>query len=216
MTNNDFTPQNNAQDNTQDQPLNFNKEPQQTAPEQNPHYSSPYTNQSSQREPYYGQPAPQQPQPQYQAPQPQQSQYQAPQQAPYGYGAPTPQQPYYNQAPQQNPYQQNAPRKNNSFAITAFVLGLAQILLWWAWVPTPLAVVFGHIALSQIKRTNEDGRVFALIGLILGYVGVFLSVVFLFSFFIFWASVFDGSSGYNDYSEYGYDENCYTCGSELM
>jgi hypothetical protein len=48
----------------------------------------------------------------------------------------------------------------NSFAIVALVLGL---------VLGPLAVPFGHVARSQIRRTGERGDGMALAGLILGY-----------------------------------------------
>lgn len=196
MTNNDFAPNNNANNDPQDQQLNLEKNSQQSPPVQNPLYSSPYAGQQPQPNPYYATPAPPQ-QPQYQAPQP--NPYQQAPQPPYG----------YNQAQPQNYYQPPvARRKNNSFAITAFILGLSQIVFWWLWIPAPLAVIFGHIALSQIKKTGEEGRTFALVGLILGYVGIFIG--FLFLFFIFWASAFDGYNGYNDYNDYSYNS------SELM
>lgn len=48
----------------------------------------------------------------------------------------------------------------NSIAILALVLGLT--------VPIG-GIVCGHIALSQIRRTHEQGRGLALAGLIIGY-----------------------------------------------
>ncbi|MEN9965685.1 MAG: hypothetical protein RJA60_682 [Actinomycetota bacterium] len=39
------------------------------------------------------------------------------------------------------------------------------------------AIVTGHISLSQIKKSNESGRPLALVGLILGYVGIALWVL---------------------------------------
>jgi Domain of unknown function (DUF4190) len=50
--------------------------------------------------------------------------------------------------------------RTNSFAIVALVLGL---------VLPPLAVPFGHVARSHIRRTGERGGGMALAGLILGY-----------------------------------------------
>ncbi|MFT0846834.1 DUF4190 domain-containing protein [Actinomycetaceae bacterium L2_0104] len=46
----------------------------------------------------------------------------------------------------------------------------------------PVAVIFGHVALSQIKRTGEGGRTFVTIGLTLGYLGIFawIALVMLF------------------------------------
>jgi hypothetical protein len=57
-----------------------------------------------------------------------------------------------------NAEQENA--RTNSFAIVALVLGL---------ILPPLAVPFGHVARSQIRRTGERGGGMALAGLILGY-----------------------------------------------
>jgi Domain of unknown function (DUF4190) len=39
------------------------------------------------------------------------------------------------------------------------------------------AIVFGHMARNQIRQRNEQGAGLALAGLILGYVGVGLSVI---------------------------------------
>ena len=35
-----------------------------------------------------------------------------------------------------------------------------------------LAVIFGHVALSQIDKRGEDGRGMAIAGLVLGYIGL--------------------------------------------
>lgn len=43
-----------------------------------------------------------------------------------------------------------------------------------------LGIIFGHIALGQIKRTGEEGRGLALAGLIIGYVILALIVVYFF------------------------------------
>ncbi|MBH0098282.1 DUF4190 domain-containing protein [Salinibacterium sp. NSLL150] len=40
-----------------------------------------------------------------------------------------------------------------------------------------VGIILGHISLSQIKKTGEQGNVLAIIGLVLGYLGF---VVFLF------------------------------------
>jgi len=64
----------------------------------------------------------------------------------------------------------------NGLAIAALVLGI----LWLYWVGSILAVIFGHIALSQIRHTGQGGRGLAIAGLVLGYVGLalFLLVIF--------------------------------------
>jgi hypothetical protein len=56
----------------------------------------------------------------------------------------------------------------NSFAVASLVLGLTGGSIF--------AVVFGHMARSQIRRTKETGGGLASAGLVLGYVGV-LAVV---------------------------------------
>jgi hypothetical protein len=61
----------------------------------------------------------------------------------------------------------------NGLAIAALVLGI----LWIYWLGSILAIIFGHIALSQTKKTGQSGRGMAIAGLVLGYVG--LAVVVL-------------------------------------
>lgn len=40
-----------------------------------------------------------------------------------------------------------------------------------------VAVICGHVALAQIRRTGEQGRGIALAGLIIGYVGLAASAI---------------------------------------
>jgi hypothetical protein len=63
---------------------------------------------------------------------------------------------------------------------------LAIISLVAAFVMSVAAVITGHIALSQIKRTGENGRGMALAGLIIGYIGVAITAVF----FVVWLTLF--------------------------
>lgn len=53
--------------------------------------------------------------------------------------------------------------KTNTLAIVSLVLAFFISLG---------AVICGHIALSQIKKTGENGRGLAIAGLILGYLGL--------------------------------------------
>lgn len=46
----------------------------------------------------------------------------------------------------------------------------AIVSLVGAFIMSPVGIVFGHIALSQVKRTGERGREMALAGTIIGYV----------------------------------------------
>ena len=63
--------------------------------------------------------------------------------------------------------------KTNTLAIVSLVLAFFISLG---------AIICGHIALSQIKKTGENGRGLAMAGLILGYVGLVLGfIVIVFS-----------------------------------
>ncbi len=52
-------------------------------------------------------------------------------------------------------------------------------IIWIYWIGSILAVIFGHIALNQIKKTGQTGRGMAIAGLILGYIGVAIMVVII-------------------------------------
>jgi len=92
------------------------------------------------------------------------------------YQQPVYQQPVYQQPMYQQPMYQPAPR-TNGFAIASFVCSLFINIL---------GIIFGHVALSQIKRTNEGGQGLAIAGLIIGYIS--LGIVIL-------AVISSGSSG---------------------
>ena len=66
------------------------------------------------------------------------------------------------------PYPAPYPPPTNSLAIVALVSSLLF---------APLGIVFGHISLSQIKRTGEQGRGMALAGLVIGYVVTVLAIL---------------------------------------
>jgi Domain of unknown function (DUF4190)/Domain of unknown function (DUF1707) len=69
------------------------------------------------------------------------------------------------------------PRSTNPIAIASLVCGIAQIPFFIvAGIP---AIICGHIARNQIKRTGEDGDGMALAGLVLGYLGVFGPILFV-------------------------------------
>ena len=55
---------------------------------------------------------------------------------------------------------------------------LSIVSLVSAFFVSLVAIITGHIALSQIKRTHEKGRGLALAGVIVGYAGVFFTLVF--------------------------------------
>ena len=57
----------------------------------------------------------------------------------------------------------------SGLAIASLVLGI----MWLFWLGSILAVIFGHIALSQIKKDSSiSGRGMAIAGVTLGWIGV--------------------------------------------
>jgi hypothetical protein len=101
--------------------------------------------------------------------------YGAPPSGQPGYPPPyaTPQQPYGGQQPPygapQPPYGYGYPqsRGTNGFAIASIVC---------AFLCTPLGLIFGFIARSQIKRTGEGGDGLALAGIIISAVFLVISI----------------------------------------
>jgi hypothetical protein len=70
-----------------------------------------------------------------------------------------------------------AARTTNSMAIGSFVCGLLQICsLGLTAIP---AVVLGHSARRQIRRTGEGGDGYAIAGLVLGWMGIAVMTVVL-------------------------------------
>jgi peptidyl-prolyl cis-trans isomerase B (cyclophilin B) len=101
--------------------------------------------------------------------------------APMAYPQPPPGNVWWGQPPQPAPGFYPSvyppPRQTNSMAIVALVGAL---------VFAPLGIVFGHIALSQIRRSDEDGKGLAIAGVAIGYIltGLFLLVI-VFSVILF-------------------------------
>ena len=59
--------------------------------------------------------------------------------------------------------------RTSGLAIASMVLGI----VWVYWIGSILAVIFGHVSLSQMRRDETlRGRGMAIAGLSLGYVGV--------------------------------------------
>lgn len=90
-------------------------------------------------------------------------------------------------------YGQEAPR--NTLALVTLILGIAG---FFTGLTGLAAIVTGHISLSQIKKSGEEGRGLALTGLVLGYVTVGLSLLVIIGFVIFFviAAGVASSAGY--------------------
>jgi len=68
-------------------------------------------------------------------------------------------------------------RGTNGYAIASLACGLGQFV--FGPLATIPAIVFGHMARYQIKRTGEQGDGLALAGLILGWATVILGILLL-------------------------------------
>ena len=67
--------------------------------------------------------------------------------------------------------------KTNGFAIASLACGLGQFIVGpLATIP---AIVFGHMARNQIRRTGEQGAALAVAGLVLGWGAVILAIILL-------------------------------------
>ncbi|WP_084956561.1 DUF4190 domain-containing protein [Thermoactinospora rubra] len=86
--------------------------------------------------------------------------------------------------------------KTNGMAIASLVLGIAGLAL--CGVSSIVGVILGHIALSQIKRTGEEGRGMAIAGLVTSYIMVGLALVFLLLYVVWGVAIlgFGAASSY--------------------
>ena len=121
--------------------------------------------------------------------------YQEPPTPPYGMppaGAVAyPEYPGYPYPPVYPAYSQYRPPQTNALAIASLIC---------AFLFAPLGVVFGHLSLSQIKKSGEDGRGMAVAGLVIGYIvtiGTILALV-AGALFISWAARVVRESTYQD------------------
>jgi hypothetical protein len=80
--------------------------------------------------------------------------------------------------PPSGPTSWSAPRPNNPTAVVSLVAGIVQFVICPI-IGGIVAVVCGHVALSQIRRSYgaQGGTGLARAGLILGYVGIGLTVL---------------------------------------
>ena len=90
---------------------------------------------------------------------------------PPGYAVPPP---GYGQPPIGQPWQQSPPATGtNGLAIAGFVLALVYLCT----IGSILGIVFGFVALSQIKTSRQGGRGLAIAGIVLGILGIIGTIV---------------------------------------
>ncbi|WP_099244581.1 peptidylprolyl isomerase [Mycobacterium sp. shizuoka-1] len=91
--------------------------------------------------------------------------------------------PYYPPPPYGSPYGPGpyaypAPPPTNGMAIASLIC---------AFLFAPLGIVFGHISLSQIKKSGEEGRGLAIAGLVISYLVTVLSIVVVLAGIVFFS-----------------------------
>ncbi|GAA2125426.1 DUF4190 domain-containing protein [Actinomadura napierensis] len=121
---------------------------------------------------------------------------------PYGYGSNDPYapQPYSQPAVQHHYYSGGgAPtgRGTNGMATASMVLGLVGFVS--CGLTSVLAIIFGHVAQGQIKRTHEEGSGMAIAGLILGYIVTAGWVIFWIFYVWLWAIMFGSAATTSTY-----------------
>lgn len=89
---------------------------------------------------------------------------------------PPPPPPHYGAPYGAGPYPYPAPQPTNGMAIASLIC---------AFVFAPLGIVFGHISLSQIKKSGEEGRGLAIAGLVISYLVTVLSIVVVIASIVF-------------------------------
>jgi hypothetical protein len=99
---------------------------------------------------------------------------------------PPPAEPTGSSAYAQQPYV--AGPKTNVLAIISLVTGI----LWLSIA----AIITGHIALSQINKRGEGGKVLAIIGLVLGYLG---SLGWIILWIVIGLGIAAGGGSFNNY-----------------
>jgi hypothetical protein len=110
--------------------------------------------------------------------------YSPPPGQPYNDNGPQPPYPPYQgpNPPYQGPYPAYPPASpTNGLAIASLVCGVGTFVIGLSFIP---AIICGHIARGQIRRTGEQGGGLALAGLILGYVGGALFIALLLVFVV--------------------------------
>jgi hypothetical protein len=76
------------------------------------------------------------------------------------------------------PVSPEVPQKTNGFAVVSLSMGI----IWYFWIGSILALIFGYIAKRQIDalQGRQKGRGFAVAGIVLGWVGVGILALVIF------------------------------------
>jgi hypothetical protein len=78
------------------------------------------------------------------------------------------------------------------------ITGIASLTVGWV-IPLPFgvaAVILGHIGMSQVKKTGEQGRTYALTGLVTGYVSIAIGIIAIVLITLFFGALLLAGLGY--------------------
>lgn len=183
-----------------------------TTPEPQP-TAQPTAQPVARQQPAYQQQAPQQPAytqqhaPQPQAPQQpayalqQAAQQQVPQQAPQQPAYAQQQAAQHAQRPTQQPVRAAQPVQLSQATTLGGTNTFALLAIIFAFISPIAGIIFGHMGLSQIKRTGDAGRGIGLTGLIISYAAFVFVALFVFAYaFMIFAIVGTMGTAFNDYT----------------
>ena len=89
------------------------------------------------------------------------------------------------------------PPQNNGMAIASLVLGIISLACCVCPIAIP-GVIFGHVALGQIRRSGgmQVGQGPAVAGLVTGYIAIGVTLIFLVLYFLMFIGMI-ASAGHN-------------------
>src|SRR5713226_7933031 len=87
-------------------------------------------------------------------------------------------------------------RPYNTWAIVSACFAASTVIGTWC-LGGIVAVITGHVARSQIKRTGEAGANLALAGLIVGYISIGLFFLFILAYVVFFVFIFAFASSHS-------------------
>ena len=93
----------------------------------------------------------------------------------------------------------------NQLSLWSMITGIAALTVGWV-IPLPFgiaAVILGHIGLVEVKKTGQQGRTYAITGLVTGYVSIVIGLVITALFVLFFSAwFFGGMMGYGNMPDF--------------
>ena len=94
----------------------------------------------------------------------------------------------------------------NQLSLWSMITGIAALTVGWV-IPLPFgiaAVILGHIGLVEVKKTGQQGRTYAITGLVTGYVSIAIGLIVAVLAVLFFSVVFlRGMVGYGSMPDFG-------------